>query len=80
MPVHWYSLLLITFVFLGFAHDSIAQTTQFESSQIELKANMRLNYEAYSEVQSLRPKVREDFTITIRDLWPNGVSFGYAIE
>ena len=79
MPAHWYSLLLIAFVFLGFVPTAFAQNTQLERSQIELKANMRLNYEAYV-VHPLRPKVREDFTITIRDLWPNGISFGYAME
>ncbi len=73
-------ILFILCLFVPFWGIAYAQETSLERSQIDLKPGLRLDYEGYSVVSPLRPRVREDFIITIRDLWLNGVSFSYALE
>ena len=72
--------ILIGLLFAFACHVACAQDTSWEYSQLELRPGTQLSYEAYSVVSPLSPRVREDFTITIRDLWPNGVTFLYALE
>ena len=72
--------LLIALVGMSFGFPAMAQDTSLERSQIELKPGSRMDYEGYSVVSPLRPRVREDFSITIRDQWLNGVSFSYGLE
>ncbi len=45
-----------------------------------LKPGVRLSYEAWSIVQVFAPPVREDFVITMRDVWAGGVSFSYSVS
>ena len=75
----WF-ILAISLMLSLISVPAIAQETMLERSQITLKAGIQLDYEAYSVVSPLSPRVREDFTITIQDVWLNGVTFQYALE
>ena len=71
--IAWISLLL--------SHSLMAQEpTWLEHRQFDLKPGMKLVYEAYSSGNIMGQRIREDYAITIRDLWLNGVTFQYALN
>lgn len=83
------SLFILTSVYLcfGFIHDGMAEDFSGQNPQsqavitkspISLAPGLLLEYEAYSHTHPYRPPVREDFTIKLTEVWPDGVSFQYS--
>lgn len=63
----------------GVAWGSTQRVEGISREPFVLKPGVRLLYEAWSIVQVFAPPVREDFEVTMRDVWPGGVSFSYSV-
>ena len=57
-----------------------AYASESSRATLELKSGTKIDYEAWAIVNPLQPPVREDFWVTIKEIWKGGVTFEYELE